>query len=263
MTDNSDIVQVEYRGDVAIVTMNYPQRRNAFSLKMRLALLDTFHRLHHEDPVSRAIVLTGAGDHFCAGGDISEMTSVSPSLLEMRERITIGVRVFRLLFTGDKPVVAAVEGNCMGAGVSLAAACDLAIGSEAARLSCAFIKVGLLPDTGLLWTLPQKVGAGKARELMLSGAQFDGREAGRLGLFNQVVAPGQALDAAVARAQRLAGLPPVTLALLKAALVRGSDSVEAAWRRELDLNPLTRQTQDHLEAVAAFMEKRQPNFSGN
>ncbi|MCY1538080.1 Crotonyl-CoA hydratase [compost metagenome] len=181
----------------------------------------------------------------------------------MRERIAIGVRLFRLLFTGDKPVVAAVEGNCLGAGVSLAAACDLAVGSSAAKLSCAFVKVGLLPDVGALWTLPQKIGAGKARELMLSGATFDGAEAGRLGLFNQVVAPGEALEAAIARAERLAKLPPVTLALLKAALVRGSGSIEAAWRREVDLNPLTRQTQDHKEAVAAFLEKRRPNFSGN
>lgn len=263
MSEHTDIVQVEHRGEVAIVTMNYPERRNAFSLKMRLALLDTLHRLHHEDPSSRAIVLTGAGGHFCSGGDLSEMTSVSSSLLEMRERIAIGTRLFRLLYTGDKPVVAAVEGNCMGAGVSLAAACDLAVGSETSKLSCAFVKVGLLPDTGLLWTLPQKVGAGKARELMLGGATFDGQEAGRLGLFNQVVAPGQALEAAVARAQRLAQLPPVTLALLKAALVRGGDNVEAAWRREVDLNPLIRQTQDHQEAVTAFMEKRQPTFSGN
>lgn len=263
MSEHSDIVQVERRGEVAIVTMNYPERRNAFSLKMRLALIDVFHRLLHEDADSRAIVLTGAGGHFCAGGDLSEMTQVSPSLLEMRERISIGVRLFRLLFTGDKPIVAAVEGSCMGAGVSLAAACDLAVGSEAAKLSCAFVKVGLLPDTGVLWTLPQKVGAGKARELMLSGASFDGAEAGRIGLFNQVVAPGNALDAAVERASRLAQLPPVTLALLKASLVHGGNGIEEAWRREVDLNPLTRQTQDHQEAVSAFLEKRKPTFSGN
>lgn len=263
MTQHSEIVQVEHRGGVAIVTMNYPERRNAFSLNMRLALIETFHRLHYQDDTCRAIVLTGAGGHFCAGGDLSEMTTASPSLLDMRERISIGVRLFRLIFTGDKPVVAAVEGNCMGAGLSLAAACDLAVGSESAKLACSFTKVGLLPDTGLLWTLPQKVGAGKARQLMLSAELFDGIKAGELGLFNQVVAPGHALEEAVQRAQKLAQLPPVTLALLKASLVRGGDSVEAAWRREVDLNPLTRQTQDHQEAVAAFMEKRQPTFSGN
>jgi enoyl-CoA hydratase/carnithine racemase len=151
----------------------------------------------------------------------------------------------------------------MGAGISLAAACDLAVGSSTAKLACSFVKVGLIPDTGLLWTLPQKVGAGKARELMLSGATFDGTEAGRIGLFNQVVEPGSTLEQAVARATQIAQYPPVTVALLKASLVNGSNSVSAAWRREVDLNPLTRQTEDHLEAVAAFMEKRQPTFSGN
>lgn len=263
MSESSNIVQVEHRGEVAIVTINDPQRRNAFSAQLRLALLDTFERLQHDDPHSRALVLTGAGGHFCAGDELWQVPSQSPSLLEMRECTAIGTRLLRLLFAGNKPVVAALEGHCSGAGLSLAAACDLAIGSEAATLSCAFVKVGLLPDTGLLWTLPQKVGAGKARELMLSGATIDAREAVRLGLLNQLVAPGQALDVAVERAQRLAQLPPVTLALLKASLVRGADRVEAAWRREVDLNPLTRQTQDHQEAVAAFLEKRQPNFSGD
>lgn len=263
MSEHTDIVRVERQGEVAIVTMNYQQRQNAFSLKMRLALLETFQRLMHEDVDSRAIVLTGAGGHFCAGGDLSEMTQVSPSLLALRERIAIGTRLFRLLYTGDKPIVAAVEGSCMGAGVSLAAACDLAVGSETTELSCAFVKVGLLPDTGLLWTLAQKVGGGKARELMLSGATFDGAEAGRIGLFNQVVTPGKTLAVAIERASHLAQLPPVTLALLKASLVHGGNSIEAAWRREVDLNPLTRQTQDHQEAVTAFLEKRKPTFSGN
>ncbi|MCM2459363.1 enoyl-CoA hydratase/isomerase family protein [Pseudomonas sp. CG7] len=263
MSEHNDLVQVHREGAVAIVTMNYPQRRNAFSMKMRLALLDTVQMLFHDDSESRAIVLTGAEGHFYAGGDLSEMTSVAPSLLAMRERIAIGTRLFRLIFAGTKPVVAAVEGNCMGAGLSLAAACDLAVGSSTAKLACSFVKAGLIPDTGLLWTLPQKGGAGKARELMLSGATFDGIEAGRIGLFNQVVEPGSTLDQAVARATQIAQFPPVTVALLKASLVNGSNNISAAWRREVDLNPLTRQTEDHLEAVAAFMEKRQPTFSGN
>ncbi|HEY2604634.1 MAG TPA: enoyl-CoA hydratase/isomerase family protein, partial [Paraburkholderia sp.] len=120
-----DIVQVRHEGDVAVVTMNYPQRRNAFSMRMRVALTEAFQRLFHEDAATRAIVLTGAGGHFCAGGDLSEMQAVTPSLLELRERIAVGVRLFRLIYTGTKPVVAAVEGTCFGAGLSLAAACDL------------------------------------------------------------------------------------------------------------------------------------------
>lgn len=259
----SNIVETRREGGVVIVTMNYPERRNALSMKMRLALLHTFDQLFHHDDDCRAIVLTGAGGHFCAGGDLSEMTTVSPSLLEMRERIAVGTRLFRMLYTGNKPIVAAIEGSCMGAGVSLLAACDDAISSNQAKYSCAFVKVGLLPDTGLLWTLPQKVGGGKARELLLSGQSFDGIEAARIGLVSQVVPAGEVIAAAIAQATRFAAFPPVTLALLKASLVNGMNSIEDACRLETDLNPLTRQTKDHTEAVTAFMEKRPPVFTGN
>jgi enoyl-CoA hydratase/carnithine racemase len=257
-----DIVQVRHEGDVAIVTMNYPQRRNAFSMAMRVALIDVFQRLFHDDAATRSIVLTGAEGHFCADGDLSEMQAATPTLLELRERIAVGVRLFRLIYTGTKPVIAAVEGTCFGAGLSLAAACDLAVSSSAAKYCCAFIKMGLLPDTGLLWTLPQKVGRGKARELMLRADVFDAATAQRIGLVSQIAEPGGALEAAIRQATRLAAYPPVTLALLKASLVNAGNSIEDAWRMEVDLNPLTRQTSDHTEAVAAFMEKRKPVFTG-
>lgn len=258
----NDLVQVRHEDGVAVVTMNYPQRRNAFSMAMRVALIDVFQRLFHEDAATRAIVLTGSEGHFCAGGDLSEMQAATPTLLELRERIAVGVRLFRLIYTGTKPVVAAVEGTCFGAGLSLAAACDLAVSSSAAKYCCAFTKVGLLPDTGLLWTLPQKVGGGKARELMLKADVFDAATAQRIGLVNQTTEPGGALDAAIRQAARFASYPPVTLALLKASLVNAGNSIEDAWRLEVDLNPLTRQTSDHTEAVAAFMEKRKPAFTG-
>jgi enoyl-CoA hydratase/carnithine racemase len=257
-----DIVQVRREGDVSIVTMNYPERRNAFSMKMRLALIDVFQRLMHDDPATRAIVLTGAGGHFCAGGDLSEMHAVTPPLLALRERITVGVRLFKQIYTGTKPVVAAVEGTCYGAGLSLAAACDMVISAETAKYSCAFGKVGLVPDTGILWTLPQKVGGGKARELMLKGDVIDANEARRIGLVSEVAASGHALNAAIEAAARFASYPPVTLALLKASLVNAGNSLDDACRLETDLNPLTRQTSDHTEAVTAFMEKRKPVFTG-
>ncbi|MFM0096571.1 enoyl-CoA hydratase-related protein [Paraburkholderia nemoris] len=258
----NDLVQVRHEDGVAVVTMNYPQRRNAFSMAMRVALIDVFQRLFHEEAATRAIVLTGSEGHFCAGGDLSEIQAATPTLLELRERIAVGVRLFRLIYTGTKPVVAAVEGTCFGAGLSLAAACDLAVSSSAAKYCCAFTKVGLLPDTGLLWTLPQKVGGGKARELMLKADVFDAATAQRIGLVNQTTEPGGALDAAIRQAARFASYPPVTLALLKASLVNAGNSIEDAWRLEVDLNPLTRQTSDHTEAVAAFMEKRKPVFTG-
>lgn len=258
-----ELVLTRREGGVVIVSMNYPERRNAFSLNMRKALLATFDELMNRDDACRAIVLTGVGGHFCAGGDLSEMTSAPPSLLALRERIAFGARVFRAIYTGTKPVVAAVEGSCIGAGMSLAAACDVVVGTRSSKYACSFVKVGLLPDTGLLWTLPQRLGGGKTRELMLGCATFDGAEAARIGLLDTLVDDGAALDAAVERAGKLSQFPPVALALLKASLVNGINSIEDACRLETDLNPLTRQTSDHTEAVAAFMEKRTPVFTGN
>lgn len=256
-----ELVQVRREGDVAVVTMNDPRRRNPFSLAMRLELTAAFQRLMDGEEDVRAVVLTGAGAHFCAGGDLSEMTT-APSVLQLRSRIAVAARLARLIWTGAKPVVAAVEGACVGAGLSLAAVCDMAVGARNATFSCAFTKIGLLPDTGLLWTLPQKIGGGKARELMLTAERFDGESAGRIGLLNEVCEPGQALRLAIEQAQRLAQLPPVTLTLLKGALVNGTSSIPTAVRHEIDLNPLVRKTSDHKEAVAAFLEKRKPQIRG-
>jgi enoyl-CoA hydratase/carnithine racemase len=260
-TDRDELVRIEREDEIAIVTMNEPARRNPFSLPMRLALRVAFHRLLHDDDTVRAIVLTGAGEHFCAGGDLSEMTE-APPLLELRDRIAIACGLFRLLHAGGKPVVAAIEGVCVGAGLSLACAADIAIGTSSSRYGCAFVKVGLLPDTGLLWTLPQRVGHGHARELMLSGRMFDAQAALDMGVLHQVTEPGTARSKAVERARALSAIPPVTLALLKAALVNGMNTLEDACRLEIDLNPLVRQTADHLEAIGAFMEKRKPVFTG-
>ena len=252
-------VLVEREGLIAIVTLNAPKRRNAFSLAMREALYQNLHALMHEAECC-AIVLTGAAGTFCAGGDISEMQE--RTLLEYRERNLLPLDVFRLMVTGPKPVVAAVEGYAMGAGVSLAAAADYVVSAENVRYACAFVKVGLLPDSGIYWSLAQRVGPAKARELLMTAREFDGAEAGRIGFANEVVAAGSARAKALEIAAHFTTLPPVTLALLKSALATGTSTIEDACRVELDLNPLTRQTQDHHQAVAAFLEKRKPHFIG-
>ena len=257
-----ELVTVHHQDDVAVVTMNEPARRNPFSLAMRIALRDTFHTLNHDDERSRAIVLTGAGDNFCGGGDLSEMTQSSP-LMSTRSRMTIACDLVKLMIGGNKPVVAAVEGCCIGAGLSLACAADIVVGANSSKFSCAFVKVGLLPDTGLLWTLGQRAGHGRAQELMLSGRSFSAQSALEMGILNQLVEPGKALRTAVERAHAFSSLPPVSLTLLKNALVNGMNTIEDAWRMEIDLNPLVRQTEDHAEAVSAFMDKRQPSFTGN
>lgn len=256
-----DIVQVQMEGNIAIVTLNYPKRRNAFSLSMRETLYQRLHNLMHHDAGCRAIVLTGADGAFCAGGDISEMAQ--RTVLDYRERNQLPLDVFTLMVRGPKPVVAAVEGVAMGAGLSLAAASDYVVVSSAARFASAFVKVGLLPDTGLYWSLAQRVGGARARELMLSAREFSGAEAFEMGFANQVAEPGQALAAALAVAREYAAMAPLALAHLKAALADGIRTLEDAIETEVNLQPLMRRSRDHQEAVAAFMEKRSPAFVGD
>lgn len=256
-----EIVRVERDGEVAIVTLNYPQRRNAFSLSMRETLLEVLYRLMYQDDACRAIVLTGAEGVFCAGGDISEMKE--RTVLDYRERNLLPLNIFKLLAEGPKAVVTAVEGFAMGAGVSLAAASDYVVSASNTRYACAFIKVGLLPDTGLFWSLAQRVGAGKARELVLSADEFNGEEALRIGFANQLTAPGEALQAAIKVAREYALMPPLAVAHLRAALAGGIDSLDQAIETEVNLQPILRRSQDHQEAAKAFMEKRPAVFVGN
>lgn len=256
--DGAQIVQVRQDGAIAIVTLNYPEKRNAFSLKMRETLYAQLHRLMHDDPSCRAIVLTGAGNTFCAGGDISEMQT--RKVLEYRQRNQLPLDIFRLMVEGPKAIVAAVEGFAFGAGLSLAAACDHVVTSSSARYASAFVKMGLLPDTGLYWSLSQRVGGGLARELMLSAREFNGAEAGESGFANEVVEPGEALSAALKVAQRYAELPSVATAHLKAALASGIRTLDDAIETEVNLQPILRRSREHQEAVSAFMEKRKPVF---
>ncbi|TDN59254.1 enoyl-CoA hydratase-related protein [Paraburkholderia sp. BL10I2N1] len=256
--DATQIVQVHQDEAIAIVTLNYPERRNAFSLKMRETLYDRLHHLMHHEEGCRAIVLTGASNTFCAGGDISEMKP--RKVLEYRERNQLPLEIFRLMVSGPKAIVAAVEGFALGAGLSLAAACDMVVSSSTARYASAFVKVGLMPDTGLYWSLAQRIGGGRARELMLSAREFNGVEALEMGFANQVAEPGQALAAALEVARQYAALPAVATAHLKAALATGIRTLDDAIETEVNVQPILRRSREHQEAVSAFMEKRKPVF---
>ena len=252
------LVEVERRDAVAVLTLSNPARRNALSEAMRIQLLEALRALNAEEGC-RAIVLTGAGGHFCAGGDITEMEP--RPLAVSRTRMLVGTELARTMVTGAKPIVAAVEGAVAGAGVSLAAACDFVLAAESARFTCAFIKVGLLPDIGGLYAIPRRVGLAKARELFGLGASLDAAEALRIGLANRLAGP-DLLAEAVELAQAYAALPPLTSAILKAVMARGVDTLDQALASELDHQPMLRMTDDHREAVAAFLEKRPARFSG-
>lgn len=253
-------IGVRQDGAVRILEMQAPTRLNALSIHMR-EVLRTHLREAHEDPAVRSLVLTGAGEAFSAGGDVRQMAQQPPPDVA-RQRLDVLHDVVRLILAGPKPVVAAVEGIAYGAGLSLAAACDHVIAGESSRFSAAFGRIGLVADCGLFWTLPQRVGIGPTRDMLMTGRPVDVAEALRIGLVDASVPAGTALERALEKARTYEGIAPLAIAATKSALARRPPSLEDALQIEADLQAFLRSTQDHAQAVRAFMEKRPTRFEG-
>jgi enoyl-CoA hydratase/carnithine racemase len=247
------ILQVHFEENIAVITLNNPKRMNAFGMAMRTAMYQRLLELEADD-ACRAIVLTGAGGNFCAGGDISEMRQ--REMLEARMRMDLPTRLFKLLTTGPKPFICAVEGNCFGCGVSFVAASDYAVAAKDARFSCAFIKVGLMPDFGGIWSIARRVGHRKAMELCAFGETIGADEALEMQLINRVCEPGQALATALEAGARFAKNPPLAMALLKSALNGGNDTLDQAIATETNHQSVLQNSEEFAKATLAFMEKR-------
>lgn len=260
---NDSPLQVRMEGCVAILTLSAPERRNALSTEMRHELLAQLRRLGENDEV-RALVLTGAAGHFCSGGDVSQMAAPGQArdIVMGGRRLEILHDCIRLMVGGPKPVVAAVEGIAFGAGMSFAMACDWVIAAEDARFGAAFGKVGLMPDCGLLWTLPRRVGEAAARDVLLTARVLDAAQAKALGMVDQVVEPGQALAAALSKCAEYAVVAPRSATAVKAVLARAPGSLNELLQMEADLQQSLRQSVDHEEGRKAFTEKRAPVFIG-
>ena len=259
MTDPTPGVEVVANGPLRRITLNDPARRNPLSIPLREALHDALAEAMADDCV-RAVVLTGAGGTFSSGGDVGAMTGLAP--LAGRERLRRLHRVIRLLIEGEKPVIAAVEGHAIGAGLSLAAACDIVVAASDVRWSGAFARVGLMPDMGSFWTLPQRMGLGRARRAMMLAEGFDTATAEAWGLVEEIVPPGEALERAETMASQVARQSPGALALTKAWLARGPLPLDAMLTAEADAQALLFGTADFAEGRAAFTEKRPPRFEG-
>ncbi len=243
-------------GAVAILTLDYPERRNALAMPMRQRLVDALEAIE-ADRELRAIVITGAGGTFSAGGDISGMNVTD--LAGGRERFRMTHRLVRLLIKGSKPVIAAVEGWCVGAGLSVAMCCDTVVAASDARFAAGFGKIGLIADLGLLHTLPARIGQGRARQVFLYGEQMSAERGEAIGMIDQVVPPGTALQAALRRAALFEAAAPLPAAMTKQYLAAGLD---AALEWERDTQSTLFLTADHAEGKAAFQAKRVPSFGG-
>ncbi|HEX6956771.1 MAG TPA: enoyl-CoA hydratase/isomerase family protein [Ferrovibrio sp.] len=255
----ASLVQIESRGAVRILRLNYPAKRNALSLELRAELIEAVRDAMAAKAV-RALVLTGNGGAFCAGGDISSMQAVGG--VAGRQRLASLHELVRLLLAGPKPVIAAVEGYAYGAGMSLALLCDQVVAARDAKFCCSFNKVGLMPDMAALWTVPQRVDGGWAKRLLILAEEIDGETALRIGLADQVAEPGGALDAALALAGRFAALAPLPIAFTKAVLARGPQPLEALLAQEADGQALLFNSADFAAGRDAFLAKRKPQFRG-
>ena len=256
-----DLLQTIENG-VAVLTLNRPDRLNALSEEMVAMLCDTLPRLG-TDPSVGAVLLTGAGRGFCAGGDVKRMTVSEQTMEERQEGLRWRHESVRLLRTIGKVVIAAVNGPAAGAGLSLALACDLRIAARSARFRTAFAGVGFSGDFGGSWSLTRLVGTAKAREMYYLNPQIDAEEALRLGMVTAVVDDDALMADAMAMARRIADGPRVAFAYMK----RNLHAAETEpLGTVLDMEALgqarTGTTEDHKEAARAFVEKRAPVFRG-
>lgn len=262
--DYEDLI-FEVVDNVAIITLNRPEKLNAFSPAMRRSLRQAFKEVAESDDI-RAMILTGAGRGFCSGADVSTQAARfqgAPAVQSRRELLD-PIGLFGLIVRNlDKPTLAAVNGVAAGAGFSLALACDIRIASERARFTCAFIRRGLVPDTGATYFLPRLVGSARACELALTGDIIDAAEAERIGMVSRVVPHNELMKTATELATRIAKGPPIAMALAKRAIYKGMEnSLPLQLEYETYAQNICRATEDHREGVTSFLEKREPVFKG-
>ena len=259
MSNTGPTVLVDKQDAVTILTLSYPEKRNALSMPLR-EMLGQALREALADEACRVIVLTGEGGHFSSGGDISGFDGVNS--INGRKRMQKTHDMVRLIMNSEKPIIAAVEGHAAGAGMCVAADCDIVVASTEAKFTCSFNKIGLLPDLGGLWSIPARMGLGRAKLMMLTGRTLDAASAQAQGLVEELCEPGAALQTAIKLAQDVAKCAPLTHGLTKAALARGSMSVDELLALEVDLQGLLFGTEDFQEGRTAFLEKRKPEFRG-
>lgn len=253
---------------VAVITLNRPEARNALSDELTPALRRMIKEMGEHKDVN-VLLITGAGTAFCAGGDVKGMSKgIGGKEMTMDERIA-DLKIRQRTLTGAlravrKPTIAALPGPAAGAGLSIALACDIRVASASAFVSTGYARVGLSGDYGIAWMLTNLVGTAKARELLFTAERVEADECLRLGLINKIFSDDIFRAEALDMARRIAAGPSITLGLMKDNL---DDALEVdfdtALDREAERLVKSANTNDHKEAVAAFVEKRDPKFTGS
>ena len=262
-----DLIE-SFENGIATLTMNRPEARNAFTREMMDGLSQALPRLA-VDPAVRLVVITGAGNAFCAGGDVKSFArnaAGAPATVSFDTKVTdlrLRMEAVRWLHEMPKPTLAVIPGPAAGAGLSVALACDLRIAADDAKMTTAFSKIGLSGDFGGSFFLNYLVGAAKAREMYFTGQVISGAEAARIGLVNRAVPSAQLAEAAAAWARELASLPTVAVGYMKRNL---NTALHGSLGDVLDAEAIhmirSFETEDHKGAAVAFVEKRPPSFKG-
>jgi 2-(1,2-epoxy-1,2-dihydrophenyl)acetyl-CoA isomerase len=272
---NYEAILYETRGPVAIITLNRPERLNAIGQAVREEVHAAVEAAGADDAI-RAAIITGAGKGFCSGADLSggmaraaggEGGPARPAATNMSEKLDedgwVGRWAKRFAYF-DKPLIGAINGVAAGAGMSMALACDVRVGSTAARFKTVFVERNLSPDSGMSYFLPRIVGYSRAADLVFSSRAVNAEEAYRIGLLDRLVAPEQLIDEAVALANEMAQWPPLAVRMAKRVLQRNQDAeLEDALRYESTALGFARKsTADTRESIAAFAEKRKGVYTG-
>ena len=242
---------------ITVLTIDRPEARNALSPEIR-SLFAEYCESMAEDEAVRAVMITGAGDHFCAGGDMKTMGSRDPAA--MRERFSEMTRVAEIVITFPKPLVAAVRGHAAGAGASIASLADVVVADDTAKFTVSFLNVGLVPDWGLTYTLPRRIGWAAARRLALTRERVDAAEGHRLGIVDIRAGERDVVEVALEQARSLAASALGGYAAIKT-MTEDREALRAALRTEAQTQIERARTWEHDEGIAAFKAKRKPDYA--
>lgn len=254
-------ILVEKNNSIALVTMNRPKALNSLHPDLIAQLISNLHELENDAEI-RAIVLTGEGRAFCAGGDLPHLESLN-DVVAARQYIEDAGNIVYTIMNMKKPVIGMVNGVAAGAGFNIALACDIVFCSDQARFAQSFANIALIPDCGGTYLLPRVVGLKKAKELMFTGDLIDAKTALDYGIVNKIVESSQLKEETMKFAEKIAHGAPLALALIKKTLNQSFEmNFAEALENEKNMQTLCLQTADNKEGIKAFKEKRKANFKG-